>query len=198
MLAADPALPLTSIRTRNDLLRQYWDQRVVGARDRHGRRATLTVLATQMITDRRPRVADPAATLDAALHGALEGLLADDVLREDPRDPWAAAAATGFSHPILFDYAAAQLVLVGRLVLLTGEQDLVGLPGNAATLAGAVRRPHGWQFVVEELQRAGITALLAEPAEIAHLRGPKRHAKTDKTDSRHLRMLVADGRVPLS
>jgi transposase len=62
----------------------------------------------------------------------------------------------------------------------------------------AVEGCTGWQFVVEELQRAGITALLAEPAETAHLRGPKRHAKTDKTDSRHLRMLVADGRVPLS
>ncbi len=111
MLAADPSLPLTSIRTRNDLLRQYWDQRVVGARDRQGRQATLTALATQMIRDRRPRVADPVATLDPALHNALEGLLADDVLREDPRDPWAAAAATGFSHPILFDYAVAQLVL---------------------------------------------------------------------------------------
>ena len=51
----------------------------------------------------------------------------------------------------------------------------------------AVEGCTGWQFVVEELQRAGITALLAEPAETAHLRGPKRHAKTDKTDSRHLR-----------
>jgi hypothetical protein len=110
MLAADPSLPLTSIRTRNDLLRQYWDQRVVG-QDRYRRQATLTALATQMIRDRRPRVADPAAILDPALHDALEGLLADDVLREDPRDPWATAAATGFSHPILFDYAVAQLVL---------------------------------------------------------------------------------------
>ena len=62
----------------------------------------------------------------------------------------------------------------------------------------AVEGCTGWQFVVGELQQAGITALLAEPAETAHLRGPKRHAKTDKTDSRHLRMLVADGRVPLS
>jgi transposase len=62
----------------------------------------------------------------------------------------------------------------------------------------AVEGCTGWQFVVEELQRAGIAALLAEPAETAHLRGPKRHAKTGKTDSRHLRMLVADGRVPLS
>jgi len=65
MLAADPSLPLTSIRTRNDLLRQYWDHRVVGT-DRYRRQATLTALASQMITDRRPRVADPAATLECA------------------------------------------------------------------------------------------------------------------------------------
>src|SRR5260221_4780265 len=62
----------------------------------------------------------------------------------------------------------------------------------------AVEGCTGWQFVVEELQRAGITAVLAEPAETADLRGPKRRAKTDKTDARHLRSLVADGRVPPS
>jgi hypothetical protein len=62
----------------------------------------------------------------------------------------------------------------------------------------AVEGCSGWLFVVQELQRAGITALLAEPAETAHSRGPKKHAKTDKTDSRHLRALVADGKVPVS
>ena len=36
----------------------------------------------------------------------------------------------------------------------------------------------------------------AEPADTAALRGRKRHAKTDKTDSRHLRQLLADGRLP--
>ena len=130
MLAADPALPLASIRTRNDLLRQYWDQRVVGGRDRHGRQVTLTALATQMIADRRPRVSDPAAALDPALHTALDELLDVDVLREDPRDPWAAATSAGFAHPILFDYAVAQLVL-GRpgqpmylLERLAGDPDL--------------------------------------------------------------------------
>ena len=56
----------------------------------------------------------------------------------------------------------------------------------------------GWRFVVEELHRAGITALLAEPAETAHQRGPKKRAKTDKADARHLRSLVAEGRVPVS
>src|SRR5450755_1131075 len=61
----------------------------------------------------------------------------------------------------------------------------------------AVEGCTGWRFVVEEqLQRAGISALLAESAETAHRRGPKKRAKTDKADSRHLRMLVADGRVP--
>ena len=46
----------------------------------------------------------------------------------------------------------------------------------------------GWRYVTEELLAAGITAHLAEPADTAALRGKKRHAKTDKTDSRHLRV----------
>jgi transposase len=62
----------------------------------------------------------------------------------------------------------------------------------------AVEGCTGWQFVVEELERAGIAAVLAEPADTARLRGPKKRAKTDKTDARQLRTLVADGRVPAS
>src|SRR5438132_11402529 len=54
----------------------------------------------------------------------------------------------------------------------------------------------GWRYVAEELAGAGIAAHLAEPAETAFARGRKRHAKTDKTDSRHLRMLLAEGRLP--
>ena len=48
----------------------------------------------------------------------------------------------------------------------------------------------------EELATAGVTAHLAEPADTAFARGRKRHAKTDKTDCRHLRMLLAEGRLP--
>jgi transposase len=44
-----------------------------------------------------------------------------------------------------------------------------------------------WRYVVEELHAAGIAPHLAEPADTAALRGKKRHAKTDKTDTRHLR-----------
>ena len=54
----------------------------------------------------------------------------------------------------------------------------------------------GWRYVAEELAAAGVVARLAEPADTAFARGRKRHAKTDKTDCRHLRMLLAEGRLP--
>src|SRR6266498_3053688 len=56
----------------------------------------------------------------------------------------------------------------------------------------------GWRYVVEELQRAGIQAHLAEPADTSAARGPKRRAKTDQLDARHLRELLAAGRLPES
>jgi hypothetical protein len=43
---------------------------------------------------------------------------------------------------------------------------------------------------------AGAEPHVAEPADTAFARGRKRHAKTDKTDSRHLRELLAEGRLP--
>src|SRR3712207_1744084 len=64
--------------------------------------------------------------------------------------------------------------------------------------AFAVEACTGWRFVVEELRRAGIEAHLAEPADTAAARGPKRRAKTDRTDARHLRELLAGGRLPES
>jgi transposase len=54
----------------------------------------------------------------------------------------------------------------------------------------------GWRYVAEELAAAGITPHLAEPADTAALRGKKRHAKTDKTDSRHLRVHLLAGDLP--
>jgi transposase len=62
-------------------------------------------------------------------------------------------------------------------------------------VAFAVEGCTGWRYVAEELAAAGVTAHLAEPADTAAARGRKRHAKTDKTDSRHLRTLLAEGRL---
>ena len=53
----------------------------------------------------------------------------------------------------------------------------------------------GWRYVAEELAAAGVAAHVAEPADTAFARGRKRHAKTDKTDSRHLRELLAEGQA---
>src|SRR5262249_8975267 len=53
-----------------------------------------------------------------------------------------------------------------------------------------------WRFTVEEVVAAGATAHLAEPAETANLRGRKARAKTDRTDARHLRELLQQGRLP--
>jgi transposase len=54
----------------------------------------------------------------------------------------------------------------------------------------------GWRYVAEELAAAGVAAHVGEPADTAAARGRKRHAKTDKTDSAHLRRLLAEGRLP--
>ena len=53
----------------------------------------------------------------------------------------------------------------------------------------------GWRYLAGELAAAGITPHVGEPADTAALRGRKRHAKTDKTDSRHLRVLLGGRRA---
>lgn len=64
--------------------------------------------------------------------------------------------------------------------------------------AFAVEATTGWRYVIEELERAGIEAHLAEPAETKALRGRKKRPKTDRLDARHLRELLMIGRLPES
>lgn len=56
----------------------------------------------------------------------------------------------------------------------------------------------GWRFIVEELQAVGAVPYVAEPAETAARRGPKRRAKTDSRDCDLMLGLLQEGRVPLS
>ena len=62
-------------------------------------------------------------------------------------------------------------------------------------VAFAVEGCTGWRYVAEELAAAGVAAHVGEPADAAAARGRKRHAETDKTGSRHLRVLLAEGRL---
>jgi transposase len=56
----------------------------------------------------------------------------------------------------------------------------------------------GWRYVIEELAAVGAAAHLADPAETAGLRGPKKRAKTDRADARLLRTVLLQGRLPES
>jgi transposase len=62
----------------------------------------------------------------------------------------------------------------------------------------ALEATTGWRFVVQELRRVGAAVHLAEPADTAALRGPKKRAKGDKADARHLRELLMVKRLPES
>jgi transposase len=63
-------------------------------------------------------------------------------------------------------------------------------------IAIAMEACTGWRFIVEELEAAGVEAHLAEVADTRALRGPKRRAKNDREDARHLRELLQNGRLP--
>ena len=56
-------------------------------------------------------------------------------------------------------------------------------PGEVAFAAEACT---GWRYVIEELQRAGIEAHLAEPADTAAARARKRRAKGIKTQHKRI------------
>ena len=75
--------------------------------------------------------------------------------------------------------------------------DVPNVP-HGGPVAIAVEGCTGWRYVVEEVVAAGFEAHLAEPADTQAARGRKRHAKTDRSDSRLLRELLADGRLPES
>jgi transposase len=64
--------------------------------------------------------------------------------------------------------------------------------------AFALEATTGWRYVVEELQRAGCDAHLAEPADTRVLRGRKKRAKTDRLAAKHLRELLVINRLPES
>jgi transposase len=54
----------------------------------------------------------------------------------------------------------------------------------------------GWRYVAEEVAAAGLRPHVADPAELAALRGRKRHAKTDRADARFAREQLQAGRLP--
>nr|WP_296071954.1 transposase [uncultured Actinoplanes sp.] len=69
-------------------------------------------------------------------------------------------------------------------------------PGTVEPVAFAMEGCTGSRYIAEEMAKAGVIPHLAEPADTSVLRGPKRHAKTDKAHAKLLRELLAAGRLP--
>jgi transposase len=65
-------------------------------------------------------------------------------------------------------------------------------------VAVAVEGCTGWRYVAEEVAAAGFEAHVAEPADTQAARGRKKRAKTDRSDARLLRELLASGDLPES
>ena len=103
---------------------------------------------------------------------------------------------------ITFDYVDTDIGLVRcgeiRPATRTALRAWLGehCPDGDAEMA--VEGCTGWRYVCEELAAAGGAAHLADPAETAGLRGPKKRAKTDRADARLLRTLLLEGRLPES
>jgi transposase len=62
----------------------------------------------------------------------------------------------------------------------------------------ALEATTGWRFLVEEIQRVGAEAHLAEVVQTSGLKGRGKRPKTDWADARHLRELLLIGRLPES
>jgi hypothetical protein len=77
-------------------------------------------------------------------------------------------------------------------------RDDVAPRAGGGSVAVALAGCTGWRYVVEEITAAGFEAHLAEPADTQAARGRKRHAKTDRSDSRLLRELLMAGELPES
>ena len=77
------------------------------------------------------------------------------------------------------------------------RSDLTRRAGRGP-VALAVEGCTGWRYVVEEIEAAGFEPHLAEPADTQAARGRKHRAKTDRSDARLLRDLLAAGELPAS
>jgi hypothetical protein len=76
------------------------------------------------------------------------------------------------------------------------RQWLTRFAGHGGEAGFALEGCTGWRCVVGELVAAGVGPHLAEPAGTAALRGRKRHARTGRTGTRHLRVHLLAGGLP--
>lgn len=106
---------LTPVRTQLDLLDKYWRTRVIGDDNLSYAREDILRRSCEGMTAARVLRVDLARVADAAGSASLHNLLSAHVLTEWQPSPEQAPNryVLAFSHHVLFDYAAARLLLRG-------------------------------------------------------------------------------------
>jgi len=110
LIKTAPATDLSRIRDRLGLLGKYWRIRVAPAPNGRVRERVLRAIVRRMVSERVQHATDTDID-DTRMLDALDQLLRDGVLRELAHEPWLSQRPLAFSHPVLFDYAAALMAL---------------------------------------------------------------------------------------
>ena len=105
---------LLDVRSRSELLDQYWNHRV-RKEDRTAREALLARLCREMVSQRTLRVLEAEPSVTSADSTAVGDLLSENVLSVDLGVVSGGRRVLTFSHNILFDYAVAIYVLLDSL-----------------------------------------------------------------------------------
>jgi hypothetical protein len=109
-LSAGQHAQLLEVRSRVELLTEYWSWRVRN-QDGAARETLLARLCHAMVTKRSLQVTEAEPTVLGTDSTALEALLSEDVLSSEDGPVPGARRVLSYSHNILFDYATALYVL---------------------------------------------------------------------------------------
>lgn len=173
---------LTPIKTQLELLDRYWQHRVVrSGRQGDAREAVLRKVCEQMVGSRMLR-ADRASVARPHTSALLNDLLSAQVLIEWQASPEAQPDRyiLAFSHHILFDYAAAQLLFRGDaekvIRRLANDPDLVIVirPSLVLHFRHLWDRQEFWELVFRFISARGIP-------EVGKLIGPAVAAECSRT-----------------
>lgn len=111
-----PTNEITPLRSQVQLLTKYWAWRIDTPPDHYGRKALLRDITRTMVNKNSLSVAE--ADISAQEYASsFSGLQSDEVLRQSVTN------RVSFAHNILFDYAAARLLLDEETVVPFIEED---------------------------------------------------------------------------
>lgn len=131
-LLSEDGTDFSRIHSRAELLDHYWRRRIGDGPAALDRMRTLSAIVRRMLTSGRQAI-NPADLPAEATQDAYLALHHNGILREAPARPGSPLSPVGFTHPVLFDYAAAMLAL-GDLDQAESLADILDTEPNLAMI----------------------------------------------------------------